>query len=572
MIQKLASGFTETVTGTKRENVYVYVNNNGGPWVEASYPYGLSGTTWSYTVTLVSGVNNIYAVTSFIHSTSGALSVEAIASIYLATLTPQAYNVWNSFDELGLLLSLQRNLGEKNESYRSRLINVYQAPGNSTYQGLLNGISRELGLTPEQISINTLADLMDPTYAGNLLNEDGNAIGTPLVGYAEEVYHSNPVFLGTVISDQSYWDGVNQNTNGYIYLPHIWDATANGIYPKWQGGGIGDHDDLWVTGPIQIWNPSINDYNWYLQVHTGYFYSSYPWSLFGTQPSSSIWISPSGFNYSEYYLYAQKNWQMAPSGVSYYVLASGVQQNAPVIITSSGLQETSATDPFGRYDGRGKYGKVGFGNFTSTNQFALNPSASGLISFSEPLTENVFIEYEAGNSSYYTLSSIDLNPMRNQFDSGFISFSANTYPTTVIVAATNTTLTSNGAQKTNILATLLDANGDGVPNQPLVFWIPSASFSYLEPIDNGVVTTVIDGYPTQVTNTTNPKGQARCSYWPINGLSGTQNVYASWQTSYNNVAGGVQVKQEYTLGNPFLLASGVLDPSGSLLNSQDYLT
>ena len=120
---------------------------------------------------------------------------------------------------------------------------------------------------------------MDPSNPNNLLNSDGNAIGTPLEGYADEVYENNPVFLGTVICDQSYWDGVNQNTNGYIYLPHIWDANASNIYPKWQAGGIGDHDDLWVNGPVAVWNSSINDYNWYLQIHTGFFYSANPSGL-----------------------------------------------------------------------------------------------------------------------------------------------------------------------------------------------------------------------------------------------------------------------------------------------------
>jgi len=292
-VNPLASNFTQTITGIKQSNLYVYISINNGSWVEASYPNGLTGTAWSYTITLSSGDNNIVAVTSFTHSTIGALSIEVNTDIYLATKTPEIYNVWNAFDELGLLLSLQRNPGEKNVGYKARLEDVGVNPGNSTYTGLINGISRELGVLHSQITVNRLSDLMNPKFSGNLLNSNGNAIGTPLIDYAEEVYRNNPVFLGTVISDQSYWDGVNQSTNGYSFLPHIWDANAAGIPSKWQGGGIGDHDDLWVAAPIQVWNASIDDYSWYLQIHTGYFYSANPWGLFGS-PSGIQSVMPSG--------------------------------------------------------------------------------------------------------------------------------------------------------------------------------------------------------------------------------------------------------------------------------------
>jgi len=276
-----ANNFTQNVTGTKPPNAYVFVSTNSGSYVEASYPNGVASTSWSYVVTLISGNNNITVNTSFVENTIGNMSVDVNASIFLATSTPSVYNVWNSFDEMGLLVSLQRNPGEKNLPYRSRLIDVYANPGNSTYQGLVNGISRELGVSQASVKINTLADLLNPNYVGNLLNSDGNAIGTPLEAYADEVYRANPVFLGTVICDQSYWDGVSQNTNEYIFLPHIWDASANGIYPKWQAGGIGDSDDLWVTGPVAVFDSSINDYHWYALIHSGYFYSTNPSGLLG---------------------------------------------------------------------------------------------------------------------------------------------------------------------------------------------------------------------------------------------------------------------------------------------------
>ena len=196
--------------------------------------------------------------------------------IYISTITPTVYNVWNCFDEFGLLLGLPRIAGENNRQYKARLLDVYANPANSTYQGLINGISRELGVSQNDVQAYALSDLMNPNASGNILNSDGNAIGTPLEKYAKEVYDNNPIFWGNVIADESYWDGVDKTTNGYVFLPHIWDPVASGILPKWQGGGIGDHDDLWVGSPVEVWNPAINDYAWYLRIHTGYFYSANP--------------------------------------------------------------------------------------------------------------------------------------------------------------------------------------------------------------------------------------------------------------------------------------------------------
>ena len=287
-----------------------------------------------------------------------------------------------------------------------------------------------------------------------------------------------------------------------------------------------------------------------------------------------MFIPPSGLYYGEYYLYSDKQWVMAPSGVSTCLLASGVMQNAPVIITSSGYIETQPQDAFARYDGQRKYNKVGYGNFSllengypdpTSREFALHPNASGMVVFATTLKENVFIEYEAGISSYYTLTSVDLNPMRNQFKSGFISFSNETVPVSIDISATNTELTSDGAQKTNIIATMLDANNDACPNQDLIFSIADAFISYLTPIDNGVVTGVdASGTVIGITNITNSKGQARVSYWPIEGQSGAQVVTASWGQN-RNIFGYVVITQAYTLGNPFVLDVSALD-------SADYLT
>lgn len=61
--------------------------------------------------------------------------------------TPTALNQRNQFDELGDLMSLQRFPGEKNDSFKRRLSDSYVHIANSSYKGLIYGITRELGLT-----------------------------------------------------------------------------------------------------------------------------------------------------------------------------------------------------------------------------------------------------------------------------------------------------------------------------------------------------------------------------------------------------------------------------------------
>ena len=150
-----------------------------------------------------------------------------------------------------------------------------------------------------------MSDLADITASGNILNSDGTAIGTRLEAYVEEVYDNNPIFWGTLVADESIWDAIDEDYSGLSYLPHLWDPTASGLYPKWQKAGVGDQDDLWVNNIFPILSASglypdsptgsgmmeasgvvaIDEY-WRAPVHSGYFYILNPegvltgWGLF----------------------------------------------------------------------------------------------------------------------------------------------------------------------------------------------------------------------------------------------------------------------------------------------------
>jgi hypothetical protein len=63
------------------------------------------------------------------------------------TSVPVATNLVNVFDYFGMLMGLPRLPGEKNTEYRARLWDVYVKRAGAHEEGLINGITRELGLS-----------------------------------------------------------------------------------------------------------------------------------------------------------------------------------------------------------------------------------------------------------------------------------------------------------------------------------------------------------------------------------------------------------------------------------------
>jgi hypothetical protein len=63
------------------------------------------------------------------------------------TLTPEVHYIFNEFDSQGLLLGTPRIENEPNTVYKQRLLDVFVNRASSTYQGIINGVTRELGLS-----------------------------------------------------------------------------------------------------------------------------------------------------------------------------------------------------------------------------------------------------------------------------------------------------------------------------------------------------------------------------------------------------------------------------------------
>lgn len=155
------------------------------------------------------------------------------------------HHIWNPLDEFGLLLGIYRQNYERNPAFQERILDVFRNPANATREGLINGISRDLGLSASDIKVDAFND---PAFFHSLLHEDGSPT-EELVGYME---NANSV-LGFRWNDMSwgdaYWHYLDDEGLGFSYLPHVWDAPLSGWRSADIQSGIGDGDDLKVTPP-----------------------------------------------------------------------------------------------------------------------------------------------------------------------------------------------------------------------------------------------------------------------------------------------------------------------------------
>lgn len=156
------------------------------------------------------------------------------------------HHIWNVFDEFGMLLSLTRLPGERNEAFKNRILDVFKNPGGANKQGLINGLSRDLGIAKEQVKLGALAD--ERYVQSELMNADG----TPSKRYIEYVnqINENLGFSWNHMNwGEAYWRSVEENNMGFHYLPHIWDGFSTQWKDSEVQSGVGDGDDLLVTAP-----------------------------------------------------------------------------------------------------------------------------------------------------------------------------------------------------------------------------------------------------------------------------------------------------------------------------------
>lgn len=158
------------------------------------------------------------------------------------------HHIWNCFDEFGMLLGIYRLPGERNEAFKNRIIDVFKNPGGAHEQGIIYGISRELGLEQNEVNVGALAD--DTYVKSTLINPDG----TPTEKYIDYVnqINANLGFSWDHMNwGEAYWRSIEENNMGFHYLPHVWDGFFSGWKDHEVQSGIGSGDDLLVYAPIE---------------------------------------------------------------------------------------------------------------------------------------------------------------------------------------------------------------------------------------------------------------------------------------------------------------------------------
>ena len=199
-----------------------------------------------------------------------------------------------------------------------------------------------------------------------------------------------------------------------------------------------------------------------------------------TNKNLSAWNTPdsSGFIAREYYLYANKQWEVIPSGIIAYTLASGVMQNAPVVITSSGFETTTPSDPWAQVEGSGKWTPRGHGFFTVTpagvydttvKEFTMNPGSSGRIDFNQTLEEILYVEYEAWPSGYHDMDRININPLERETESGFLQITHIGEPVHLSLKATQSVMKGDGFHTSKLMASLYDSNLNRIEGKKIIF-------------------------------------------------------------------------------------------------------
>lgn len=110
---------------------------------------------------------------------------------------PSSQSIFNEFDKMGLLIGLSRLEEETNAEYKKRLLDVFVHRADSTYLGLIFGITRELGLSLS--SLGTLETLVDADKQPLLPN--------PMISFQEtKCYIYSDYSNGTLIATLDRFD------------------------------------------------------------------------------------------------------------------------------------------------------------------------------------------------------------------------------------------------------------------------------------------------------------------------------------------------------------------------------
>ena len=157
------------------------------------------------------------------------------------------HQVWNMFDEFGLLVGLKRHYKETNLFFKERILDVFRNPGATNRTGLQAGIERELGLEPGIVKIKNFDNIEQDD---SLMYTDGQPT-RKLMEYAKKVNETLKYSWDEMNLDQAYWFSISQENIAIDYLPHIWDIETDKFKKEDFQSGVGFGEDLYVHKPYE---------------------------------------------------------------------------------------------------------------------------------------------------------------------------------------------------------------------------------------------------------------------------------------------------------------------------------
>jgi len=158
------------------------------------------------------------------------------------------HHIWNIFDEFGMLLGIKRLIGERNKDFKNRILDVFRNPGGSNKRGIINGVSRELGIEKSSVKLGSLADKQ--YVRSELVDEDGVPTER-YIKYVNQINESLGFSWDHMLWGEAYWRSIEEDNLGIHYLPHIWDGFSFTWKDHEIQSGIGSGDDLLVNKPKQ---------------------------------------------------------------------------------------------------------------------------------------------------------------------------------------------------------------------------------------------------------------------------------------------------------------------------------
>lgn len=394
------------------------------------------------------------------------------------------FNLWNWFDEFGLLLDTPRLNGEKNQDYKARLLEVFQYRANSATQGYINGTSRELGLDywgcypsgeyptniwpdgniPSGVPIYVsgiypsgvqdtakINALFDPAFYSTVVDVN-NIPSAEFVDYTKEIMQTFPIVWGSGTGDMYgfIWDispfdgGLNYST----IVPDYFATATSGIAPMWFQSGVRDT----ATNELTVNFTQNDEDEWIPQVNQGSFF----------------------IHDKQYYVYSQPAEEFIPSGTTVY----NIQGSGNIIFT----EPVVVYDISGAVASGMEYIQVsGFDNLTPY-EYILSSGLDQII-FNGPTPDPLDLFYETSNAGYYTIPGWDFNPTHSIVNEGFIWISdqEQTISTSgsYTLSANPTQISFSDPKGSVVIGQLLDIDGTPVAGAQTYFNIATSGVGTL---------------------------------------------------------------------------------------------